>query len=84
MVLNPDVQRKAHEELDTAVGRDRLPNFLDRANLPYVMALVLEAMRWRPVEPLGTVSSGRSNPISLQVLQLLLTQMLTPTSTKGI
>ncbi|KAF8912667.1 cytochrome P450 [Mucidula mucida] len=58
MVLNPDVQRTAHEELDTVVGRDRLPNFLDRANLPYVMALVLEAMRWRPVEPLAVAHAN--------------------------
>ncbi len=53
MILNPAVQQKAHDELDSVVGRTRLPNFEDRPNLPFVTAIFLESMRWRPVTPLG-------------------------------
>lgn len=53
MTLYPDIQRKAQEELDRVVGSDRLPTFSDRKNLPYVDALVREAIRWHPVVPLG-------------------------------
>lgn len=45
----PDVQRKAQEEVDREVGRDRLPKFEDLAHLPYIKALVKETFRWRPV-----------------------------------
>ncbi|THU99253.1 cytochrome P450 [Dendrothele bispora CBS 962.96] len=34
MTLNPEVQRKCHEELDNVVGRHRMPNFNDYDSLP--------------------------------------------------
>lgn len=54
MLLYPDVLRKAQDEIDAVVGRDRLPAFGDKNKLPYIRALVKEVLRWRPVGPLGT------------------------------
>ncbi len=51
MAVNPDVQKKAQAELDAVVGPDRLPDHSDRADLPYINALVKEALRWAPVLP---------------------------------
>ncbi|TFK53064.1 cytochrome P450 [Heliocybe sulcata] len=48
-----DAQKKVQEELDSVVGRDRLPNFGDMDVLPYTMAFVLETFRWRPITPGG-------------------------------
>ena len=45
MVLNPDVQEKAREELDSVVGRDRLPNLADRGSIPCIDRLVYETAR---------------------------------------
>lgn len=42
----PDIQEKAHEELDRVVGRDRLPMIDDHANLPYVRAIIKEVQRY--------------------------------------
>ncbi|CAG8981523.1 hypothetical protein HYALB_00003096 [Hymenoscyphus albidus] len=42
MILNPDTQRKAQQEIDSIVGTDRLPTFADRAKLPAVERIVLE------------------------------------------
>jgi hypothetical protein len=53
MALNPDVMKKAHEELDRTVGGERLPNFSDQANLPYTSAIVKEVLRWGCPLPLG-------------------------------
>ena len=53
MVLHPEVQRKAQEELDAVVGTDRLPSLVDRENLPYVESVMKETLRWHPVTPLG-------------------------------
>ncbi|KAF8588294.1 cytochrome P450 [Ramaria rubella] len=53
MVLYPETQKKAQEELDRVIGADRLPEFQDSKNLPYVMALCAELQRWRPVLPLA-------------------------------
>ena len=45
MLLYPDIQRKAQNEVDRVVGRDRLPDFSDEPSLPYVTALVKEVLR---------------------------------------
>ncbi|RMZ82568.1 hypothetical protein DV738_g1475, partial [Chaetothyriales sp. CBS 135597] len=54
LTLFPEVQKKAQEEIDAVVGTDRLPGFADRENLPYVNAMVKEALRWFPITPLIT------------------------------
>ncbi|GAB1201496.1 hypothetical protein APSETT445_000070 [Aspergillus pseudonomiae] len=53
MVLNPDVQKRAQEEIDRVVGTSRLPDMSDREGLPYIDAVVKEVLRWHPVTPLG-------------------------------
>jgi cytochrome P450 len=56
MVLHPEAQRRAQEEIDRVVGRDRVPTFKDQDNLPYITALVKETSRWRTVGPIGELS----------------------------
>ncbi|KAI1024647.1 hypothetical protein LB503_007131 [Fusarium chuoi] len=58
MLLFPDVQRKAQQEIDSVVGTERLPQFEDRDNLPYVDALIKETLRWIPVTPMGVVHTA--------------------------
>lgn len=53
MVLNPDVQQKAQEEIDRVVGTDRLPEASDEENLPFVRGVIMEALRTFPVTPMG-------------------------------
>lgn len=53
MSLFPDVQRKTQEEIDRVVGTKRLPTFGDREQLPYLNAVVDEALRWHPILPMG-------------------------------
>ncbi|KAI0669083.1 cytochrome P450 [Trametes maxima] len=53
MVHNPDVLRKAQEEIDLDIGDERLPNFDDRDSLPYLNALLEEVYRWNPTLPLA-------------------------------
>ncbi|KAF7967529.1 hypothetical protein HWV62_33982 [Athelia sp. TMB] len=53
MTLFPEVQKKAQAEIDAVVGNDRLPNFSDRANLPYCNAILKEVLRWNVVAPLA-------------------------------
>lgn len=45
MVRNPEAVRKAQEEIDRMVGRERLPDFSDRASLPYLDAFLEELYR---------------------------------------
>jgi len=51
MVMHPNAVRKAHEEIDAVVGKDRLPEFSDKQSLPYICAIVKELVRWHPVSP---------------------------------
>ena len=53
MLLHPEVQEKAHKEIDEVVGRDRLPGFQDRDRLPYINAICSELLRWMPPTPLA-------------------------------
>ncbi|KAI0048472.1 cytochrome P450 [Auriscalpium vulgare] len=53
MALFPDVQQRARAEVDAATGRERLPNYDDRADLPYVDAMIQEILRWHTVLSLG-------------------------------
>lgn len=52
MLRHPEVQDKAHAELDE-VCPDRLPSLNDTASLPYIEAIFREALRWNPVAPEG-------------------------------
>ncbi|KAH8102242.1 cytochrome P450 [Cristinia sonorae] len=54
MVLHPEARKRAQVELDTVIGKDRLPNFDDQPNLPFLTAIVRETIRWHPPTPLGT------------------------------
>ncbi len=60
MVLYPEAQQKAQEEIDAVVGTGRLPDFDDEASLPYVSALCQEVQRWHPVTPMGKVKFSSS------------------------
>lgn len=53
MVLNPGAMKKAQEELDRVVGRERLPEFSDKDDLPYIDAVVKELLRWNPPIPIS-------------------------------
>ncbi|CAD0010824.1 unnamed protein product [Aureobasidium pullulans] len=55
MLLFPEVQAKAQEEIDRVVGSKRPPVMADAVNLPYVRRCVKELVRWFPVGPLGAV-----------------------------
>jgi hypothetical protein len=56
MCTHPRVQLAAQAELDAVIGKERLPTVADRAQLPYVDAIVKEVLRWGPVAPLGNLT----------------------------
>ncbi|EIW59175.1 cytochrome P450 [Trametes versicolor FP-101664 SS1] len=53
MSLYPNVLKTAQAELDAVVGSRRLPDYGDRDELPYVNAIIKEALRWHVVLPLS-------------------------------
>ncbi|KAK1242910.1 hypothetical protein MKX08_005722 [Trichoderma sp. CBMAI-0020] len=56
MLLFPEVQKKAQEEIDSVIGANpsRLPQFEDEERLPYVSAVAKELIRWYSVVPMTT------------------------------
>ena len=50
-MAHPEVQRKAHEELDRVIGQDRFPAWADEPSLPYVRAIIKEQHRWKTIAP---------------------------------
>lgn len=53
LAMYPEVQRKAHEEIDRVIGKDRLPLVSDREQLPYITAICRETVRWHTALPIG-------------------------------
>ncbi|KAG2354051.1 cytochrome P450 [Suillus spraguei] len=49
----PNSQVRVHEELDAIISRETAPTFEDWSQLVQVQAFILEALRWRPVNPAG-------------------------------
>lgn len=49
----PHILEKAQETVDQTIGRDRLPTFEDVGKMPYILAMVREAFRWRTVAPVA-------------------------------
>ncbi|KAE9397724.1 cytochrome P450 [Gymnopus androsaceus JB14] len=58
MILHPHVLKKAQAEIDQVVGKARMPCFQDQGNLPYIGAIMKEALRWIPITPLGLARSS--------------------------
>lgn len=53
MSLYPDALKTAQAELDVVVGSRRLPDYGNRNELPYVSAIIKEALQWHVVLPLS-------------------------------
>ncbi|KAJ1302292.1 hypothetical protein OPQ81_001109 [Rhizoctonia solani] len=59
--LYPEVMQTAQAEIDSVVGRERIPNLQDRSSLPYTDAVLLEIMRMSPPAPLGVSHLATEN-----------------------
>jgi cytochrome P450 len=55
LAVFPEVQRKAQEEIDRVIGKDRLPLMEDERNLPYLWSCRKELLRWMPAGILGAL-----------------------------
>ncbi|GKC48314.1 isoflavone 3'-hydroxylase-like protein, partial [Tanacetum coccineum] len=52
LLNNPKILKKAHAEIDTYVGGDRLISDSDIPNLPFLQCIINETMRMYPPGPL--------------------------------
>ncbi|OTB02535.1 hypothetical protein M426DRAFT_62206 [Hypoxylon sp. CI-4A] len=55
MLIFPEVQQRAREELDRVVGADRVPMPEDEPNLPYIRGCVKESLRWNATTIMGAI-----------------------------
>ncbi|TVY25635.1 Cytochrome P450 monooxygenase [Lachnellula hyalina] len=53
MTLFPETAKKAQEELDRVIGSERMPDFEDEKQLPYIRSMIKETLRWRAVNKFG-------------------------------
>lgn len=67
LTLFPEVQQRAHAEIDRVVGSDRLPEFSDEDRLPYVTAIIKEIVRWAAFVPFGAFAT---HPFYISCLSL--------------
>jgi cytochrome P450 len=55
------VQDRLHAEIDSVVGRDRLPGLDDRKSLPYLEATITELMRYRILVPFAVLHATQKD-----------------------
>ena len=53
LMRNLDIQQKIQDEIDSVIGRERLPNIQDQGNTPYTLAFIDEVHRFASHVPLG-------------------------------
>lgn len=63
LINNPLVMTKARQEIDSVVGKNRMVVESDIVKLPYIQAIVKEAMRIHPAGPLLFRESSRSSVV---------------------
>ncbi|XP_035694363.1 cytochrome P450 2C15-like [Branchiostoma floridae] len=52
MMVNPDIQQKVQEEIDSVLGPDQPPSMAHRPQLPYTQAVLAEVFRFSCIVPL--------------------------------
>ncbi|KAG2021095.1 O-methylsterigmatocystin oxidoreductase [Coprinopsis cinerea AmutBmut pab1-1] len=60
---SPEIQRNAQREIDSVIGRDRLPTSTDIERLPYIQAIVKEDGRWHSVLPLCLPHASKADDV---------------------
>ncbi|KAG6538163.1 hypothetical protein ZIOFF_003274 [Zingiber officinale] len=63
LINHPDILRKAQDEIEAVVGKKRLVQESDAANLPYLQAIIKETMRLHPSVPMIPRRSTRDTKI---------------------
>ncbi|KAF5346775.1 hypothetical protein D9756_010419 [Leucocoprinus leucothites] len=63
MLVHPDVQKRVQQELDSAVPANRLPEFSDQPQLPYLTATLKEVFRWNTPVPLGVPRASTEDDV---------------------
>jgi len=53
LLTHPEAQEKLHKEIDTVIGKNRLPTLADKANMPYTEAIMNETLRKGSLTPQG-------------------------------
>ncbi|OMO54091.1 Cytochrome P450 [Corchorus olitorius] len=64
LINHPNILQKAREEIDTVVGRNRIVEESDIANLPYLQAIVKETLRLHPTGPMIVRESSENCSIA--------------------
>lgn len=69
MVLYPETQNAAWEELDAVVGRQQPPRWEHCEKMPYLLATVRETLRWRPTLPCGLMHVASEVGLTIAALR---------------
>ena len=64
LINHPTIMEKAREEIDSIVGKNRLVQEPDIANLPYLQAILKETLRLHPTGPMIPRESTESCTIN--------------------
>jgi cytochrome P450 len=59
----PEIQRRAQQEIENVVGKDKTVELSDRTNLPYIQALVYDLMRFADIHPIGVLHSPTEDAV---------------------
>ena len=55
LAKNPEIQKRAQEEIRRVVGNGRAVNISDRSDMPYLQALIMDLIRMSDIHPIGVM-----------------------------
>ncbi|XP_022095758.1 cytochrome P450 2J6-like [Acanthaster planci] len=61
MTVYPEIQRRVQAEIDSVVGRNRLPRMADKQELNFTRAVIWEVQRLSLIVPLGVAHAAASD-----------------------
>ncbi|CAO2825792.1 unnamed protein product [Amaranthus hypochondriacus] len=61
LLNNPNILKKAQQEINTNIGHNRLVKESDRNNLPYLQCIIYETLRMYPTGPIGLPYESRKD-----------------------
>ncbi|CAD5219930.1 unnamed protein product [Bursaphelenchus okinawaensis] len=77
LIHHPEVQRKAHAELEKVIGSDRTVTTADRPDLPYIQALCNEIQRLCNMVPMNVIHAATED-VEVEGYKLKKGQPITP------
>jgi cytochrome P450 family 2 subfamily J len=55
LAIHPDIQKRCHDEIDAAIGREKMATMKNKEQMPFIQAVLDEVQRYGSIVPMGVL-----------------------------